>query len=178
MMIASIFMANAQQTFAKGDKVVNLGLGFGTYGVGSTIFPPLSASLDYGVKDRLFDNKSSLSVGGYAGYYGYKNEQRWRNEIYGIKTNIFVLGVRGALHYEFVKKLDTYVGALLGYGIASASFYENSPSETSEFRATAASGTEFSTFIGARYYFSPVFAAFAEIGYGLSALEFGVAIKL
>lgn len=175
MMIAGIFMASAQQTVRKGDKIVNIGVGFGTYGK-TTAFPPLSVSFDYGVKDRLFDNKSSITLGGYAGFYSNKAEFIHPSYTYGWKYNNFLIGARGALHYEFVDKLDTYVGAMLGYNIVSASYYSTG-SGTPVHSATG-SGAFFSTYLGARYYVAPKFALFAEVGYGLSAIELGVAFKL
>lgn len=177
-MAVSAFFAADAQTLVHGDKVLNIGLGFGTYNISRATFPPLSASFDYVIKDRLFDNKSAITVGGYAGYYAYKSEYKKGGNIYGWKYNNFILGARGALHYEFVKNLDTYVGGLLGYEVASSSYYSTLSYENEERNPNSVGGPVFSTYLGARYYFSPNFAAFAEVGYGLSALELGVAIKL
>ncbi|KGL50166.1 hypothetical protein [Porphyromonas cangingivalis] len=174
MMIAGIFMANAQ-TVRKGDKIVNIGVGFGTYGK-TTSFPPLSVSFDYGVKDRLFDNKSSITIGGYAGFLSNKTEFTFPTYSYGWKYNNFLIGARGALHYEFVSKLDTYVGLILGYNIVTASYYSSGTG--TPINSATGSGSFYSTYLGARYYVAPRFAIFAEVGYGLSALELGVSFKL
>lgn len=80
-----------------------------------TTIPPVSASLEYCVKDNLFDEKSSLGVGIYAGYFA----QKWKDGSFGalgdldLKYSDFVVGVRGALHYQFVEKLDTYGGVAM-----------------------------------------------------------------
>lgn len=70
------FSLHAQNTFKKGDKVINLGIGLGsTLYSGSYYtnkFPPVSASFEVGVKDELFDEKSSLGICGYVGYTGAK----------------------------------------------------------------------------------------------------------
>ncbi len=174
--IFSVSMAQAQTPFRKGDKVVNVGLGLGTYGVsGKTTIPPMSVSFDYGVKNELFDKKSSLSVGGYAGFYSSKSS--FTNSLlgeYGWKYTNILIGGRAAVHYDFIKKLDTYGGLMLGYDIESVSAYGN----TGSYSANSAGGFIWSSFIGARYYFTPKIAGFLELGYGVSAIELGVAFKL
>jgi len=40
------------------------------------------------------------------------------------------------------------------------------------------SGICYSAFVGARYHFNDKFAAYGEIGYGISALELGISFKL
>ncbi len=173
--IFSVSMMQAQTPFLKGDKVVNIGLGLGTYNVnGKTTIPPLSVSLDYGVKDQLFDEKSSLSVGGYVGYYASKTTYIGDiNGEYGSKFSSIFLGARAAVHYDFLEDLDTYGGLMLGYDIANVSNYGNYGN-----LSVSAGGFIFSGYLGARYYFTERIAAFLELGYGLSAVELGVAFKL
>jgi hypothetical protein len=40
------------------------------------------------------------------------------------------------------------------------------------------SGVGFSGFLGARYYFSDKVGGYAELGYGLTTLQIGLAVKL
>lgn len=177
LLFFSAFTMNAQTPFSKGDKVVNIGIGLGTFGVtGSTSIPPISASLDYGVKDNLFDEKSSLSVGGYTGYYSSKSSFTSGSHNYGYKYSYFILGGRAAVHYDFIKKLDTYAGLMLGYNIVKSKYYGHEFSGSP--KAENIGGFTYSGYIGARYYFNQKFAAFLELGYGVSAAEIGVAIKL
>ncbi len=173
--IFSVSMMQAQTPFAKYDQVVNAGLGLGTYGVrGNITVPPLSVSYDYGIEDNLFNEKSLLSVGGYVGYYANKTIFiNPRSGEYGSKFSNFLLGARGAVHYNFVEKLDTYGGLMLGYNIASVSYYGNYGD-----LSVSVGGFISSVFLGARYYFADNIAGFVELGYGLSALEIGVAFKL
>ena len=150
---------NAQNTFNKGDKVIGAGLGVGSTwsGYGSAI--PIFANFEMGIKDNLFDDKSSIGVGGYFGFASSKG-----------LTCLFP-GVRGALHYQFVDKLDTYAGLMIGLRFWSWKnnyyYYGN------------ASGTDLILpfFIGARYYFQDNLAGFAELGYGVAALHLGIAYK-
>ena len=163
----SMLSMNAQSIFSKGDKVVNVGVGLFSY-LGesgySTTIPPISASFETCIKDNLFNEKSSLGIGGYVAYAGQKYEYME----YDWKYSYVILGARGALHYQFVNKLDTYGGLMLGYNIASVSGDG----------AASAGGFSYSLFVGGRYSFSQKFAAFAEIGYGIAAIELGISFKL
>ena len=151
---------NAQDIFVKGDKVVHAGIGVGstytTYG-GSAI--PIAASFEMCIKDNLFDDKSSLGVGA---YFGFASKNSW--------TFIYP-GVRGALHYQFVEKLDTYAGLMIGirhisWGGDKSIYYSNSYTDLI-----------IPLFIGARYYFTDNIGGFAELGPGIAWLQLGVAFK-
>jgi hypothetical protein len=169
------FVTNAQTIFSKGDKVVNLGIGLGDYyGSAYSSSIPISGSFEVGIKDHLFDEKSSLGVGGYLAYASNKSTYTYSGSEYGWKYSHFILGARGLLHYQFVDKLDTYAGLMLGYDVASSSAFGTSYGTTS---TAAGSDFSFSLFIGGRYYFTESIAAFAEIGYGIAALQLGVAFK-
>ncbi|MDO4691532.1 MAG: hypothetical protein Q4A64_01515 [Porphyromonadaceae bacterium] len=170
--------AQAQNdTFSQGTKVVSAGVGFGTYGVGSMVIPPLAASFEYSIKDNFFDDKSSIGVGGYVGYYGLDYKTTILNVNQGYKTSHIVLGGRGALHYQFVDKLDTYVGLMLGYRVTSATYYGYSGPLAIDASNTN-SGLAWDSFIGARYYFTDRLAANLELGYGNVAAHIGVSYKL
>jgi hypothetical protein len=157
----SLSHLNAQDDMlVKGDKVVNLGIGFSSYWYGSTVIPPVSGSFEMGIVDGLIQGKGSVGVGGYLGYSSYK----WL----GYKSRNITIGARGAFHYPLVENLDTYAGVILGYNIYS----DNDPYDTYNY-GNFVSGE----FIGARYYFSDSFAAMAEVGFGIFNLNLGVALK-
>jgi hypothetical protein len=170
----------AQDVFLKGDKVINLGVGFGSYIGGSgykTTVPPLSLFAELGVKDGLLNGKSSIGVGGYLAYTANK----WENLLpvvgaYGFDYTHFIIGARGLFHYQFVDKLDTYAGLMLGYNVASSKYFGGNLAIP--VHAVSVGGFTYSSFIGARYYFTPKWAAFAEVGYGIAALELGLSLKL
>ena len=145
--------ANAQNTFNKGDKVVNAGIGLGNTFGGYSSMIPISASFEMGIKDKLFDDKSSLGVGAYMGV-GFTNG--W--------TFLFP-GVRGALHYQFVDKLDTYAGLMVGIRMYSGHGWSHTDLIVP-------------FYIGGRYYFKKNLAGFAELGHGIAYLQVGVALKL
>ncbi|MDR0507779.1 MAG: hypothetical protein LBH32_13330 [Dysgonamonadaceae bacterium] len=176
----------AQNTFSQGDKVINLGIGFldNLGGSGYTkVVPPISASFEVGIKDELFDAKSSLGLGGYLGYAANKQEYEIPSQTVGGMTvgggsysfdyTYFIIGARGYLHYQLVDKLDTYGGLMLGYNIASSKSSGNVGSNV----ASSNGGFTWSLFVGGRYYFSDNLAGFLELGYGIASIQLGVAYK-
>jgi len=147
---------NAQDVFVKGDKIINAGIGLGNTYSGYSSMIPIAGSFEYCVKDNLFDEKSSLGVGA---YFGFAAKNHW---------TFLYPGVRGALHYQFVEKLDTYAGLMLGMRLLSWS-YGGSSASYSDFIIPF--------YIGGRYYFSDNIGAFAELGHGIAYLQLGVSLK-
>jgi len=163
-----------ESTFAKGDKVLNLGIGFGAgYYSGtyySTSVPPISASFEVGVKDGVIE-KGSIGVGGYVAYGSHK----WEYSGWGYKYSDLIIGARGTFHYPLVDKLDTYTGLVLGFDIQSSSEYGNTIPGY-DYNATNG-GIVYAWLVGGRYYFSDNFAGMLELGVGLVYLNLGVALK-
>jgi len=172
----AIIGLNAQSlTFDKGNHVLNLNIGIGNarYSSGATSsVPPISASYEIGVVNNVFD-KASIGVGGYLGYTSAK----WDfGGGYTWKSTDIIIGVRGALHYPLVDKLDTYAGLMIAYDI-------NSETTTGDYfglgtGTTSYGGLFLPGFVGARYFFSDKFAGMAELGWGIAYLNLGVAIKI
>lgn len=171
-------MLHAQEnTFGKGDKVVNLGIGLlsGLYsGSGYTSkMPPISASFEYGVKDDVLE-VGSIGVGGYVGYASAKWESDWGGATWGWKYSNFIIGARGSFHYPLVDKLDTYAGVLLGYNIVTVKDIGTIQSGYT----SNGSAPIFSAYVGGRYYFNDKFAGMVELGTGIAYFNLGLAIKL
>ena len=169
----SVTVASAQMV-EKDSKFLNLGVGFGTAIYSGSLYnlqvPPVSVSFEYVIKDNLFDDKSSLGVGGYLGYLAYK----YNYQDYGWKYSSIVIGPRGYLHYSFIDKLDTYTGILLGYNILSSKYFGPYYAGVS----AASGGLTASWFLGGRYFFNDNIAGMLELGYGVSYLNIGVCFKL
>jgi hypothetical protein len=169
--------AGAQEV-AKGDKILNLGVGLGNAlysGAGYTgSVPPISGSLEVVIKDDLFDGKGAIGVGGYIGYAAYK--WKYSGFDYGWKYSNIIIGPRGYLHYNLLEKLDTYAGIMLGYNIVSSSSY-GTYAYGGNYSASA-SGVIFSGFLGARYPLSDKISAFVELGSGIAYFTIGVAVRL
>jgi hypothetical protein len=171
----SLTMISAQEsTFVKGDKVLNLGIGFGSGFYSGTYYktsvPPISASFEVGVKDGVFE-KGSIGVGGYLAYASHK----WEYSGWGWKYNDIIIGARGTFHYPLVAKLDTYTGLVLGYNISTSKEYGNAIPGY-DYNSTSG-GLIYAWIVGGRYYFSDKFAGFAELGVGIVYLNLGVALK-
>ena len=164
-LIGSVSLANAQEVYHKGTTAINAGVGLGSYYSGLAL-PPLSVSLDYGVTGNMINgNNGSISVGGFLGYTATK-------KFYGdAGASIAVLGARGAFHYQFAPKLDTYAGLMVSYDIVSSNYDAFS-------NYIKSSHIDWSLFLGARYFFTEKIGAFAELGYGFYNLNLGVTFKL
>jgi hypothetical protein len=174
VLVLGMMAANAQMV-VKGDKIVNLGLGLGTNLYSghhySMQIPPISVSGEYVIMDNLIDGNVAIGLGGYLGFRAYKYDVEG---LYGWKYKSIVVGPRGYAHYSFMENLDTYAGITLGYNVLTSKYYGSS-----YWNGTASSGgIVYAFFIGGRYYFSDKLAAMAELGYGITYLNIGVAIKL
>lgn len=154
------------QAYQKGDKLLNVGIGFGGYynGVGyGAGGVPIGASFEYGITDQI-------SVGAQADFYS-------RNLGLGLgsdyRVTIIPIAIRGSYHVNELlnldnDKIDLYGGLQLGYTIANVNYagYGGSSGDVL-----------FGVHLGGRYYFKPNLGAFAELGYGVSALKLGVTFK-
>ena len=149
------------QFFQKGTKLVNVGIGFGG-GYGTTGFsggvPPISGSFEIGVTDKI-------GVGGILGYSIATSGVFGSN----FKATYFLIGARGAYHFEVGDNLDLYAGAMLGYNSVSYS--------DTGFGTFAGSGIVVGIFGGGRYMFSENIGAFAELGYSIAVVNVGVTFK-
>src|SRR5690606_15543155 len=122
--VLSISLAQAQP-FQQGTTMGNIGVGIGT-GLGGlgTARPAISLSLDHGAWEA--GGPGVISLGGYLGNTGYK----YTGPGYTAKWNYFVIGARGAYHYNgfSVPELDVYGGVMLGYNIVKYSSNGNDSS--------------------------------------------------
>ena len=173
-LFTSALMAQSP-TFSEGDKVLNLGIGFGSIlysgSYNTSSVPPISASFEVGVKDNVLD-VGTIAVGGYVGYVAYKYEYlSW-----GYKYSNIVIGARGILHYPLMDKLDTYAGILLGFNIVSAKEF----GDIGFGYSYNASGSRLiaGAFAGGRYYFTDNIAGFLEFGYSFAIVNLGISFKM
>lgn len=176
MFVLALFMlavtvSHAQEVFKKGDNLIGAQVGVGD---GLAV----SATYEKCVVDKLFDGLGSIGLGGYLGYSHDKDKYTFWGYEAGWKYDDIILGVRGNLHYQFVKRLDTYAGLMLGYEIVNAKSYGKDFDESSFAEAEAeASGIAFSIHLGTRYYFTENFGAMIEVGYGVAYANIGLSYK-
>lgn len=162
-------LANAQP-FQPGTSVIQAGIGLGSNlgGLG-TGRPAISASYEYG--KWAVGGPGVISLGGYIGNTGYK----YSTSGYSQSWNYTVIGFRSAYHYNGftdVPELDVYGGAMLSYNNVS---YKSSAGFTGS--NAYGSGLGFSIYVGGRWFFSESFGGYAELGYGVSTLNLGIAYR-
>lgn len=162
------------QSIKTGDKLLNLGIGFFKQlpdgNPNKLSIPPIPISFEYVVKDDLFEGNGALGIGGFFGYSNAKQEFYSGSH----KVSRLIIGARGYVHYALVEKLDTYAGALLGYKSDVTKFsYDDYPDD----KLTDSKPT-LNVFAGCRYFFNEKIAGIAELGWGMSIVTIGVAVKL
>ncbi|WP_373512951.1 hypothetical protein [Persicitalea sp.] len=152
------------QSYQQGDKLLNVGVGLGTYGAGGIGF---GGSFEYGIHEAI----SVGVLGGYSGRSNYLGS--------GARWSVFTIGARGSYHFNELLNLDNdqidlYAGLGLGYRNISwsidglgGSIYNNAYN----------GGIHFLGHIGGKYYFQPNLGIFAELGSGFGVLQAGISFK-
>lgn len=167
------------QTFEKGTKVASLGMGIGS-SLGSFDYssqiPGISVMYEQGIAEA--GNVGIIGVGGYVGFKSFTYKTSAGSIDATSKWNYTIIGVRGALHFTGInaENLDLYGGLMASYNLLNYSYEDNSgfnSGNTGNFGNSAG----LTLFAGARYYFSDNLGGFAELGYGVSYLNLGVALK-
>lgn len=176
----SAMMATRAQQFQKGTNVVSAGIGLGSSILsysGTSQTPAISLQYERGVWD--VGGPGVISLGGYAGFKGYKYSGKYGSYNFEQKWNYTVIGVRSAYHYNGLKadKVDLYGGVMLSYNILKYSYTDNSGQGVYSGAGSYGSAAGFSIYIGGRYFFTDNLAAFMELGYGVAYLNLGVALK-
>jgi hypothetical protein len=178
VLLAHAAHSQDSKAYKVGDNVISAGIGLGssigsfTYG---TQTPGFSAQYERGLWEA---GPGVISLGGYVGIKSFSYDYADYGENYQSKWNYTIVGVRGAYHYTGfnVDKLDVYGGLMLSYD--ALSFTDNDASNGQSYGGTATgSSVGLTAFIGGRYYFAGNLAAFAELGYGVSYLNLGLAYK-
>lgn len=183
LMLATLFTgyaASAQttNTFAKNDNVIGAGFGIGgVYGFSgfSSQSPTFGMQYDRGIVE--LDMGGVIGVGGFIGFKRFVNKIEALGETYKDKISVVVIGARGTFHYDLfkVENLDTYGGVMIAYHIVNEK--QDYPDNIFYDAPNYSNAAYASIYAGAKYYFVPQVAAFAELGYGVSWLTLGAAFK-
>ncbi len=160
--------------FQPGEKIVQAGLGFGMMGLyGDIVIPPISFSVDIAKEIEGFP----ISFGGLIGIAKSEYDYGWYTNDYKWTYTYIVLGARAAYHLKLESpKIDPYGGIMLGYNIVS--FDEPSGWDPSYNYSGGDSYLMYGFYGGARYFFNPKMAVYAELGYGFGYLNLGISYKL
>lgn len=111
-------------------------------------------AVDYGVLDGMIDGNASLGVGA-----SVNNTIGWHG------GDVASLILNCSFHYQFVENLDTYVVVGFGGGIGGA-------------HGSVHGYFDWTSSLGARYYFDPSWAVNAEVGHTNSSFfNVGVTYK-
>lgn len=184
LVLSASLPLSASAQFDEGDNVLGLGIGIlggynvGWSGTGVSQSPALNLHFDHGMGDL---GSGTWGLGGYVGYKTITYKENYYYYNYDYHYSYLVIGVRGTWHYNewHDSKWDTYGGVMLAY--QGVSYTDNT-----NYGAYGNPGTYsydgssmgLSVFVGSRYYFNDKFAAYGELGYGLTALQLGVSMKL
>ncbi|MFI5219542.1 MAG: hypothetical protein ACHQNT_08635 [Bacteroidia bacterium] len=178
--ITVLFSGNlVAQSFDKGDDVIGFGLGFGghygAYKNYTSQSPALCFMYEKGM--RWDAGPGIIGLGAFLGYksLAYKSSDPYY--VYDYEWTYLIIGMRGSYHYEFTPNLDTYAGLLLSYNSESLTDQSYSNGYPYAYSGDSDSGIGLSLYLGARYYFSDQWAAFAELGYGIATLQLGAVYK-
>jgi hypothetical protein len=120
-------------------------------------------------------------VGGYLGFKSYKYTYNdGAGDSFHEKWNYTIIGARGAWHYTGLKvdNLDVYGGVMLSYNHLSYSAGASNSSGTyGSSGGSYGSAAGFTAFVGGRYFFAKNLGVYGELGYGVSYLNLGLALK-
>lgn len=179
--------------FDENTRIINVGVGFGggnyyKYGRGGsdTYRRSPAFSVTY---EQAFKKKLGPGYLGLGAYFGYQNASYHYDDVYyngdryyyEHSWNQMLIAARGAYHLDFLnsKNAEVYGGAILGVRIQTYNFSTNSP-DPDDYKYRLHDGSAYPTyslFVGARWYFVPKVALFAEAGYGISYITGGLSFK-
>ena len=160
-----------EPAFDVGDKTLGVSVGFGASysynyyaGYAPVVLPAIAVTYDQGIMEA---GPGTIGVGGIIGaqfsHYGYLGSN--------IRYTNYIIGARGTWHLTLLKdknnKFDPYGGAMVGLRFFNYSNNYNNITSTSVSPALA-------LFVGAKYNFSKHVGAFAEVGFDISLLRFGL----
>lgn len=186
MTLAACLPALAQAQFEEGDNVLGVGVGIlGGYNVGwsgsdYSQTPAINLHFDHGMGEL---GPGTWGLGGYVGYKSASYKARYLNYYnYDYRYTWLIIGARGTWHYNEWHgndKLDTYGGVMLAYrGVSYKDKTDYGAYGNLSYYNYSGSGLGFSGFLGARYFFSDKIGAYGELGYGLTALQLGLSVRL
>lgn len=153
-------------SFQKNISLISAGIGMvNTNGInGNALLGPFYAKYEYGILDEI----------GIGAFGGLSIVSRNRDH-YTLTRTAIGFGLMGYYHFNKlipVSQLDVYAGAGPGFKVR----YDN---YSRYYDSYANTNLIFAAQVGARWYFTREFAAFAEMGHnGMSHLTLGVTLKL
>jgi hypothetical protein len=158
---AGLFLApqNSSAQFTKSSMLIGPHIGLAAY----SSAPLFGANFEVGVTEPGKAGPGIIGIGGRVDYFSYSYFTDWT-------FTWITVGVTGNYHFQFDdKKWDPFLGLEIGYEHVSWS----APGVTS-YTSPWGNGIFIAPTAGARYFFSPNFAARAQLGFSISYLVLGV----
>jgi outer membrane protein W len=180
------FAQDGDVAFTKGSSSISLGYGFlspykslfkisNLFGTGAGVsakysaIGPVAVTYEYGATEKL-------GVGLQVGYASNKNVTTTKDGIsagkdYIVTEKLDQISAIARVNYHFgnSSKFDPYAGLGLGYGNFTYKTTTNDPTDTPAdlalFKISVPGAFGITGQLGAKYYFSPNFGAYAEVGY-------------
>jgi outer membrane protein W len=152
----SSFAQNKETAYSKGSSTISVG--YGLFNVWKILLSnyekinstgPIVVAYQYGITKRI-------SVGLALGYSVLNGSYESSGFNYSDKLTSFSAVAFANYHFGHSKKIDPYIGGGAGY-------YNLKYEESIDLRSISPSAFEISGLLGAKYYFTPSFGAFAEI---------------
>lgn len=177
-------------SFVKGKMIFSAGYGFPNLGkaimtaliaegenVKATGLGPLHFKGEYALSDGVGIGASVnyVSFGATWNSYDGSGNIPYSNDF--SRSSLSVLA-RINFHFGTTESLDPYFGVGAGYRQATWKFTTNDPDNLDDVSAPGFSPFGFETTIGLRYYFTPVFGLYTELGFAKSAIQGGIVIAL
>jgi len=141
----------AQAPLGEGNKQLNAGFGFSSWGV------PIYAGLDFGIHP-------DVTIGPQVSFRSYSENYNFNGSRFNYSHSIFVFGFNGNYHFNSLlnisSQFDFYAGATVGYYIWSS---------PSDYIGNRSSGIGLDAQVGGRYFFSDQWALNIEFGGGTAS---------
>lgn len=177
LLAAMLFVgfAGFAQSFEKGSQGINVGLGLGPGWATSAGFSiGVNGSYEYAIVEVPMGSTLTgvVGVGGMVGTC-------FSTRTYGVvdyHSMDYFIAARGNYHFIFHDKFDPYASLVIGYRGYQDKYKDDGP----EPAKTTYTGGDFraGVVVGARYFFTDSFGAYAELGYLQNFLNIGVTFKI
>jgi hypothetical protein len=144
--------------------------------------PPVSLKIGYQMTP-------AFSLNAFGGYSSATSPSYLVNDgqLANVTNKHLLFGLRGELRRELSKRFDVYGGAMLGYSVNNIE--ETDPLTGQRISRVSGGPTPFnpnapkgqlmySAFVGGTFYMLDQVGVFAEVGYGVSLLNAGLAFRL
>lgn len=189
------FAQSGGKCYDESTHIINLGIGFGNsyykfnhysgYESGRT--PVFVLSYEQPLKNKV--GPGYIGLGPYFSFqnaherydYDYYYNNGNHRYYYQHNWNYFVVAAKGAYHWDVLnsEKAEVYGGTIIGVRINSYNYTSNNPDPNYRDYALNEGSVypAFSVYAGARWYFVPSVALYAEVGSGISFLSGGFTFK-